>query len=151
MLTLEIMTRLLYDLVVPFPELRLWESLILTSEIQWFSSGPNFEIQVAEASSTYSDFEGGVQRGHHDIQIGLIIRNKLDSTSRSTQHLRDEVKNFYDYRNRVDTVFRGSFLTGQLLTRPLRIIHETAVHSRKDVKGVKIKILTYRGGLNVDR
>lgn len=149
--TLEILQQLQTDLANDFKELRVRETIYVVPQVLWEVVTQPLEIQISEGGGTYKDFEGGIRNGDFIFTIALFYRSQTDWSGKAHDALLRDTANIYTLKERVTVSLEGTFLTGNLLTRPLRIHREASVVSNKVLKGFFMKELTFVGGYNVER
>ena len=151
MATLAILKQLEIDLAAAFTELKIRQTIYMSPYVAWEAVQQSLEIQIVERGGTYQDFEGGVRNGDFPIIIAIFYRSKIDWNKRHREALLREMTNIYDLKERVIAALEGSFLTGTLLTRPLRVTHESSVQQNPPFPDFLLKTLTFVGGHNALR
>lgn len=146
--TVAAMNQIVLDLAEAFPEYEAEREIYLAPRIQVLASAMPTEIQVCSSGSDYKDHDGGVRREFFNVTVGIIRKFALDSGDRHAQALSDLSKSLLVIKETIIETLHGSFLTGNLLTRPLIIVKESPVEEKKD--GILIQTLTFAGGLNVE-
>lgn len=151
MTTLAIMNQIVLDIASDYDRLKEWETIYVAPTLVWPRQARQFELQVIDGGSSYSDFEGGVQREHFDIILALFTRTAFDYKEQHYRVLQDISSSIFIFAAAIHAIIEGSLLTGELLTRPFRIhtSHPIATNSR--FPDLMVKRLVFRGGLNATR
>jgi len=146
---LDVMRQIVIDLGSVFPELTPGKQIYLAPKIMAIESMADLEIQVCEGASTYPEHDGSCRSEDFIILIGIFQKYRLDSGGRHAKALADLTISIFRTK---ETVLRldGSFLTENLLTRPLIIQAESIVTETDKDPNQLLKILSFLGGLNVE-
>jgi len=145
---LAIMKQIVIDLGTLFPQLTTWQEIYLAPKIMEVESMAPLELQVCESGAIYPEHDGSCRAEDFIVQIGIFRSYRLDSGKRHSKALADLATSIFHLK---ETVMRldGSFLTEELLVRPLIIQTETEVMETKN-EGQLLKILNFTAGLNVE-
>jgi len=145
---LNVIRQVVIDLGSLFPTLTAWQEIYLAPKIMEVESMSPLELQVCEGGAAYPEHDGSCRSEDFIIRIGIFRQYRLDSGKRHSKALSDLATSMFTLR---DTVMEldGSFLTENLLTRPLIIQTETEVTETKN-EGQLLKILNFIAGLNVE-
>lgn len=144
---LNVMQQLVEDLAEAFPKLTLGRDVYLVPAVMPLPSQSPLELQVCEGGSDYVDHAGEVRREQFTAIIGVLKRFRLDSGGRHARALSDVAESIYLDRDAVITALDGSFLTNDLLTRPLILVSESPVVATGEIL---VKTISFVAGLNVE-
>lgn len=144
---LDVMRQVVNDLGTVFPKLTPWDEIYLTPRIKVIASMASLELQVCEGEVVYNEHDGSCRSEDFMVHVGIFRKYKLDSGGRHSKALADLADSIFNLKETVIDILDGKFLTGDLLTRPLIILTESAVVEEQD--GQLLKVLNFRAGLNV--
>ncbi len=144
---LNAMRQVVIDLGTVFPTLTTWQEIYLTPKIMAIDSMANLELQVCEGGSEYPEHDGSCRSEDFIVRVGLFCKYRLDSGGRHSKALADLTVSIFNWKQIVIDLLDGSFLTADLLTRPLIIRTESEVSETKQ-DGQLLKTLNFLAGLN---
>lgn len=144
---LDVMRQVVIDLGTVFPELTAGQEIYLSPKIMPVDSMSNLELQVCEGGSEYPEHDGSCRSEDFIVRIGIFRKYRLDSGGRQSKALTDLATSLFSLKETVMDLLDGSFLTGDLLTRPLIIRTESEVSETKQ-EGQLLKTLNFLAGLN---
>lgn len=142
------MRQVVVDLGPAFPELTPWREIYLSPKVMALPGMSPLELQVCEGGSAYVDHDGSCRREDFVVLVGIFRKYRLDSGERHSRALASLSISLFELKENIITALDGSFLTDDLLTRPLIIKSESAVSDAGE--GQLLKILTFGAGLNVE-
>lgn len=145
---LDVLRQIIPALGSYFPDLTPWDQIYLTPKIMIVQSMAPLEIQVCEGASAYVDHDGSCRSEDFTVLVGIFRKYRLDSGGRHSKALSDLSTSLFLLKEVVLRALDGSFLTGNLLTRPLIIVSESAVTDAGG--GQLLKTLNFVAGLNVE-
>ena len=145
---LDALRQVVIDLGSLFPKLTAWQEIYLAPKIMEVESMAPLELQVCEGGSGYPEHDGSCRAEDFIVQIGIFRSYRLDSGKRHSKALADLAISIFHLKETVMEL-DGSFLTENLLIRPLIIQTETQVTETKN-EGQLLKILNFLAGLNVE-
>jgi len=143
------MRQIVLDLATIFPKLTAQEQIYLTPKIMTVPSMAPLELQVCEGAVEYSTQDGSCRAEDFIIQVGIFRKYRLDSGKRHAKALSDLNLSMFTEKAPVIDLLNGSFLTGDLLDRPLIIRTESEVTEPE--QNQLLKVLTFTAGLNASR
>jgi len=149
--TLAILEQLLKDLAAEFTELTSPGTLYVSPVIIWPAILQRLEMQIILGTGQYHDFEGGIRTGDYTLTIAIFYKCNLDFDGRHHHSLLRDTQNIFALKERVIALLEGSFLTGTLLTRPLRLVTDVEIESHPQFENVLLKRLVFVGGHNAIR
>jgi len=144
---IDVMRQIVIDLATIFPTLTAQQQIYLTPKIMTVTSMGPLELQVCEGAVEYGPQDGSCRDEDFIVQIGIFRKYRLDSGKRHAKALTDLKLSLFAQKAPVITLLNGSFLTGDLLDRPLIIRTESAITEPE--QGQLLKILNFTAGLNV--
>lgn len=142
---LDIMKQIVIDTATAFPDLTAGDQIYLAPRIKAITGMSTLEIQIAEGASEYPEHES-CRSEDFVILIGIFRKYRLDSGERHAKALTDLVTSLFTLKQTVIDLLTGSFLTDDLLTRPLIIKAESVITEEQN--GQLLKTLSFLGGLN---
>lgn len=145
---LEVMRQIVTDLATVFPKLTANEQIYLTPKIMAVDAMAPLELQVCEGAVEYGDHVGSCRDEDFIIQVGIFRKYRLDSGGRHAKALSDLNLSIFKLKETVIDILDGSFLTEDLLVRPLIVRTEAEVSEAQ--KGQLLKIINFVAGLNVE-
>lgn len=142
-----VMRQIVVDLATIFPALTAHNQIYLSPKILTIPSMAMLELQVCEGAVEYGPQDGSCRDEDFIVQIGIFHKYLLDSGERHAKALADLQLSLFAEKAPIITHLNGSFLTGNLLDRPLIIRTESEV--TEPAQGQLLKILNFTAGLNV--
>ncbi len=143
------MRQIVTDLATIFPSLTAQQEIYLTPKIMTVPSMAPLELQVCEEAVEYGLQDGSCRDEDFIIRVGIFRKYRLDSGERHAKALADLNLSMFAEKATVINLLNGSFLTGDLLDRPLIIRTESEVTEPE--KNQLLKVLSFTAGLNVSR
>lgn len=144
---LDIMSQTVVDLATVFPGLTAHLEIYLTPRIKVVPGMAPLELQVCESGCVYPDHDGSCRSEDFTVQVGIFRKYNLDSGNRHAKALADLNLSIFKLKETVIDILDGSFLTGDLLTRPLIVKSESAI--TEPAENQLLKTITFIAGLNV--
>jgi hypothetical protein len=111
----------------------------------------NFEIQIWDSGSGFSDPDGGILTETLQIGVGLILQSELNWSDRHGETLEKLHNNIFDATLTIKNLLENNILLDEetqvnTLTRPLRVTQITPIRPLTTQPLVLVRELGFMGG-----